>query len=60
MIDLRFIKRDGKMILQWRQATDIKSDKTLKEIFEEQVLYGTAFNKVTATWDEWQDVRVEE
>lgn len=60
MIDLRFVKRDGKMILQFRNAIDLKSDKSMTELLQEQLIFGTAFNCVSTKWDKWQDVRIEE
>ena len=46
-IDLRFVERDGKRILQWRRAT-ISS-------YQHYAAHGI----FAYMWGEWEDVRVE-
>jgi len=57
-MDLRFVKREGKMILQWRQLTVQKQiDEEATKIFGD--VCGTQY-KAEVVWSDWQDVRVED
>lgn len=58
-IDLRFVERDGKRILQWRRPDFSKHQHYAVDNGHGRGVQAALDPRTSFVWGEWQDVRIE-